>query len=61
MFIRDKRNAYKTYSEVPKRRERLEIIVADGTIILKFILKKEGVKFWTRLIWLRIRISGGLL
>jgi hypothetical protein len=30
-------------------------ISIDGMIILKLILKKEGGRVWTGLIWLRIR------
>jgi hypothetical protein len=33
----------------------------DGRIILKWILKKYGVRVWTNLKKLRIRNSGGLL
>jgi hypothetical protein len=30
-------------------------------IILKCTLKKQGAKMWTGFIWLRIKISGGLI
>jgi hypothetical protein len=33
----------------------------DERIILKWILKKQGVRVWTRFKWLRIRSSSRLL
>jgi hypothetical protein len=33
----------------------------DGSIILKQIRKKIGVKTWKEFIWLRTGFSGGLL
>lgn len=33
----------------------------DGSIILKWILKKYVGMAWTGYIWLRIGVSGGLL
>jgi hypothetical protein len=33
----------------------------DGRIILKWILRKQNLRPWTVLIWLRIGNGGGLL
>ena len=33
----------------------------DGRIILRWIFRKEDVRVWTRLIWLRIETGGGHL
>jgi hypothetical protein len=38
----------------------LDHIGADGRIILKLILKKEGLRVWIGLIWLRILCIDGL-
>jgi hypothetical protein len=38
----------------------LEYIAVDGRIILKCILKKCGLRFWTGFIWLRIDSIYGL-
>jgi hypothetical protein len=45
----------------PKGRHQVEDLVVDGTIILKYILGKQGGNVWTGCIWLRIGTSGGLL
>jgi len=37
------------------------VLSVDVKIILEWILGKQGGKFWTCCIWLRIRASGGLL
>jgi hypothetical protein len=44
-----------------REREYLEDLDVDGSIILKWIFIKYNWKAPTGLIWLRIRISGGLL
>jgi hypothetical protein len=36
-------------------------LVISGRVILKWFLKKYGVRMWTGFIWLRIRSSGRLL
>jgi hypothetical protein len=36
------------------------VIGVDGSMILEWILGKQGVKLWTGFIWLRIGTSGGL-
>jgi hypothetical protein len=33
----------------------------DGRIILKWILKKQGMRVYTEFIWLKIRTSDGVL
>jgi hypothetical protein len=35
--------------------------VVDGRILLKWILKKQDMRMWTRFIWHRTGSSGGLL
>jgi hypothetical protein len=45
----------------PRGRDHVRDLGVDGRIILKWILKKCGVKVWTGLIWLRIGTGGGLL
>jgi hypothetical protein len=44
-----------------KERYHLDVIVMDGKIILKWILKKYDGRAWTGLIWLRTGTSGTLL
>jgi hypothetical protein len=39
----------------------MEDLSVNWRIILKWILEKYGGRLWTGFIWLRIRISGGLL
>ena len=43
-------NAYKILAERPYE---LGYISASGKMILKWILKKYGVRIWVRFIWLR--------
>jgi hypothetical protein len=47
--------------EIQKVRDHLEEQVVCGWIILKWILEREDGVVWTRLIWLRVGTSGGLL
>jgi hypothetical protein len=42
------------------KRDTLRDINVYGTIILKWSLKKYGVKMWTEFKWLRKGSSGGL-
>jgi hypothetical protein len=35
-------------------------IGVDGRIVLKRIVKKQGVKMWPGFVWIRIGFSGGL-
>jgi hypothetical protein len=44
-----------------KERDHLEDLDVDGRIILKEILKKEGGKMWTGVIWLVIETASELL
>jgi hypothetical protein len=37
----------------------LEYLDVDGRIILEWILHKQVVRVWARLMWLRVEISGG--
>jgi hypothetical protein len=41
-----------------KVRDYLEVLSVDTKILLKWILKKQGVSKWTGFIWLRIETSG---
>jgi hypothetical protein len=47
-------------SENLKGKDYLENLIVDGSVILKLILGKEGVKVWNGLSWLRIGSCGGL-
>jgi hypothetical protein len=51
----------KFWFENLKRRDYLEDLDIDGSIILKRMLEKWGGKVWTGFIWLRIGTSGWLL
>jgi hypothetical protein len=44
-----------------RERGHLRDIGIEGKIILKFVLKEQGMRMWTELIWIRIEFSGGLL
>jgi hypothetical protein len=41
-------------------RDYPEDLGMGGKITLEWIVGKQGVKLWTRFIWLRIGTSGGL-
>jgi hypothetical protein len=49
----------KLWSESLKTRDQSEDLGVDE-ITLEWILRKQGEKTWTGLIWLRIEISSGL-
>lgn len=52
-------NGYKLYWSLNlKGRDCLSEQNVDWTIVLKFILKKQGKKTWIRLIWLQIESTG---
>jgi hypothetical protein len=51
----------KCLSKNLKKRDHLGYLVIDAMIMLKLILKKQGVRVWTGFTCLRIRISGGFL
>jgi hypothetical protein len=51
----------KFWLENMKERDHLEDLLVDGSIILKSILNKQGVRVWTGLIWFRIGTDGGHL
>jgi hypothetical protein len=48
-------------SENLNGRDHLEYLGIHRSIILKLILKKECVRMWHRLLWLRIDSRGGSL
>jgi hypothetical protein len=56
------RNVYKVLAgETEVERPLLRYIGVNVGILLKWILKKQGVRMWAGFIWLRIGTSGGLL
>jgi len=59
--VGDNGGAYRVLVGKPERKDHLEEINIDGSIILKCIFKKWDGKAWTELIWLRIGTGGGHL
>jgi len=55
------RNAYSTLVGKSTGKGPLGRCWCSGRIILEWIVGKQGGKVWTGCIWLRTRISGGLL
>jgi hypothetical protein len=51
----------KVWSESKKGKDHLEDKGVDGTIILKWIIKKLNGRVWSAFIWFAIGTSGGLL
>jgi hypothetical protein len=51
----------KFWAENLKVKGYLEDPGVDGSIILEWILRKEGGNVWTRFIWVSMASSGGLL
>jgi hypothetical protein len=47
--------------EILKKRDHLEDVGVDGQIILKGTFKKWDMRLWTKFVWFRIGINGGLL
>jgi hypothetical protein len=44
-----------------KGKDHLENLDINGRRVLKYILKKQGVRVWIGYMWLRKAASGGLL
>ena len=59
--IWDERIACRTLVKKPEERNHLEDLGTDGRTVSKWILKEHIERAWTRFVWLRIGISGGLL
>jgi hypothetical protein len=55
------RNAYKVQTENLNGTDRFGDLGVDSTTILKWFLKRQGVKMWTGFMWLKKGTSGGLL
>jgi hypothetical protein len=51
----------KILAEKPKRNRPLGRLNVYERILLKCILKKQGVRMWNGFIWLRTDTSGGML
>jgi hypothetical protein len=54
-------NAYKILVCKPEGRVESEDMGVDVKIILKWILGKQGGRFWSGFIWLSIGLNGGPL
>jgi hypothetical protein len=53
------RNKNKIWSDNCEGRDHLEDLGADGTRILKQILRQQGWKMWTGFMWLRRELVAG--
>jgi hypothetical protein len=54
-------NSCKDLVGKPKEKNHFEDLGIYGTIILKWMLKKQREDMWTGFMWLEIGTSGGLL
>jgi hypothetical protein len=59
--MEEMRNAYKILVESLKVRDHLEDLGLYGKIILKWLIRKQGGRVWTGIIWFRIDTVGRLL
>jgi hypothetical protein len=61
--MHEMRNAYKLWLILEKfeARDHLRGLGIDGRIMLKWMLKKQGVKVWTAFNRFKIGSTGGLL
>jgi hypothetical protein len=55
------RNTYRVLIRKPERNYRLAVLVVDGRIIPKCILKKYVARGCIRYIWLRTGTTGGFI
>jgi hypothetical protein len=54
-------NAYSILVGKPEGKRHLQDLGIDGRVILEWILGKQFEKVWSRIMWLRIGPSDGLL
>jgi hypothetical protein len=54
------RNAYSLIGKL-KRRDHSKDLGADGRVVLKWSIGKQGRRIWIEFTWLRIGTIGGLL